>query len=124
MRDESRGADRRLKPRYPWNVSLRYVSFEADDDLDRQISQATTVDVSETGIQLQSREAIRVGAFVQVAVRTPDRTAPVVILAKTKWCRTDEAGVYRTGLMFMGHIPPAFQDLLSRIEKGARAAVA
>jgi hypothetical protein len=116
--------DRRQQPRFSFSVSLRYVSFEGDGDLDKQISAATTVAVSDTGIQIPPREAIRIGSFVQVAVRPPERSAPQVLLAKTRWCRPEVGEGFHTGLMFLGNVPPAYLDLVERVRREVKAPVA
>ena len=107
--------ERRRRPRFPWSVSLRYASFETDEETQRAIRMADTVDVSSAGVQLASREPIRTGAFLQVAVRLPDRTAPVILLGKTRWCREEESGGHRTGVEFLGHVDQAFVDAVDRV---------
>jgi c-di-GMP-binding flagellar brake protein YcgR len=103
--------DRRSHPRINLSASLRYATCQ-DEATPMALGRGTTVDVSASGAQLTLSQPVKVPSYVQMGISVPDRTVPVILLARTIWCRKEEDGSFRTGLQFMGHIDPAFLELL------------
>lgn len=110
--------DRRSAPRFPASVMLRYVTHEHQDRDSEEalIGEAETVDVSATGLQLMTKGPVNVPSFIQVAIRIVDRSYPVVLLAKTVWCRATSDGRHLAGVKFLGTIDPAFVDYVESLE--------
>jgi hypothetical protein len=103
--------ERRAHPRISFSASLRYATCQ-DEATPMALGRGTTVDVSATGAQLTLNQPVKVPSYVQMGIALPDRTSPVILLARTIWCRKMEDGSFRTGLQFMGHIDPAFMEIL------------
>jgi len=108
--------DRRSNPRYPQAVSLRYASYQDDETTRTAIGAAETIDVSGGGIQLKVSEPVKVPAYVQVALRLGNATAPIVLLGKTVWCRPDPEGDHRAGIQFLGHVDPLYMEFVEGLE--------
>jgi hypothetical protein len=53
---------------------------------------------------------------MQVAIRMPDRTAPIILLGKSIWSRP-EGEKHRAGVQFLGHIDTAFFDYLDSLPR-------
>jgi hypothetical protein len=110
------GTDRRSSQRFPASVMLRYVTHEGEDQDQAMIGSAETVDVSASGLQLMTEKDIRVPSFLQVAIRITDRSHPVVLLAKTVWCRAKSNGRHLAGVKFLGNVDPAYVDYVESLE--------
>lgn len=103
--------ERRASPRIPHSVSLRYASYQ-DDYSQSAIGAAQTVDISATGMQIALSEAVKVPAYVQIAVRLAPHTAPIILLGKTIWCHPAAESGHRAGVQFVGHIDPTFKQFV------------
>ena len=106
---------RRASPRYDLGISLRFATFQDDKD-ESILESAETVDISRTGLQLSLHKPIPLPSYLKIAVRLPERSAPLLLLGKSVWCRPEEGGQYRAGVQFLGHIDPAFFAFLDGVK--------
>jgi hypothetical protein len=106
--------DRRQSPRVPYEVSLRYASYQNDDYAQTAIGGASSVDLSNIGMQLALSEPVKVPAYVQVAMRLTKSSAPIILLGKTIWCRPDPQGGHRAGIQFLGHVDSTYSAFVEK----------
>ena len=78
------------------------------DGVQRSVSRITVVNVSKTGVGLETREMLPQGATLQLSFQLPDREETVQISGKIVWsCENGKAGVLFT------HVLPADQKRLN-----------
>jgi c-di-GMP-binding flagellar brake protein YcgR len=108
-------SERRRAERVPLTVTMRYATYHSDDD-NSILENARAVDLSRTGVQILLETPLPIPVYMQVAIRMPDRTAPIILLGKSIWSRP-EGEKHRAGVQFLGHIDTAFFDYLDSLPR-------
>ena len=55
-----------------------------------KVAHCETLEVSLGGLQARIRDAVSVGAILQIGVELPGKDEPVYLVAQVRWCRQDE----------------------------------
>lgn len=106
--EEFGGRDNRKHKRA--NIAAKVVYKFADildygGDLDELKMQRTgrSIDISVSGLQLVTDEAIEPGHVIKMDIYLPHEEVPLTTFGKVEWCRKDEAviGIYKIGVNFM-----------------------
>lgn len=55
-----------------------------------KVAHCETLEVSLGGLQARIRDAVSVGAILQIGVELPGKNEPFYLVAQVRWCRQDE----------------------------------
>lgn len=94
-----RRANRRSSPRRPVRPSSKVICYANSHGLGRNIALAV-LDVSETGVRLRLKDAVKPGQEVQVVLLPPGHGREFKLPGVVVWCVAADDGSHLAGIRF------------------------
>ena len=88
------GADRRTEIRLDQQTTIFVELLAADHDLPEpaQVSICSSIDLSETGLQVRMDHPAEVGSILRLCAEFTDGREPLYLVGEVKWLRPDGEG--------------------------------
>jgi len=109
---------RRFK-RFLRDLKVTYTVLSKVDSTPFEFGNSVTIDISRTGVSLLVDEPLPVPILLQLQLSVPTRPYGLFILGKTVYCSpSEDTGMYRVGIKFVGILPPDLEKILREVEEG------